>query len=275
MSAFTPAEIEYLQGQQLGPLATVNESGEPHVVPVGFRHNAELDTIDIGGHNLGKSKKFRDAARIGRAAFVVDDVLPPWQARGVEVRERAEVFKEGGEGVNADSGRADPSSPEPDRRWGIDHPTPSAQTAGPSAKERSRRSQAMDTGGTVDPRVATTTAEIWSSERASSRCGPADWAQYSKGSRPVGPRPRRYPGPSIQAAFTRHGTLISTLVPVTERVRFFPTSPTAPTAPAMLAKIRRQPRRALRRPRGDGPRRGGLLGRRRRHGRPRRARAKR
>ena len=82
MSAFTPAEIEYLQGQQLGRLATVNESGEPHVVPVGFRHNTELDTIDISGHNLGKSKKFRDAARTGRAAFVVDDVLPPWQATG-------------------------------------------------------------------------------------------------------------------------------------------------------------------------------------------------
>jgi pyridoxamine 5'-phosphate oxidase family protein len=102
MSAFTPAEIEYLHGQQLGRLATVNESGEPHVVPVGFRHNAELDTIDIGGHNLGKSKKFRDAARTGRAAFVVDDVLPPWQPRGVEVRGRAEIFEEGGEGVNAD-----------------------------------------------------------------------------------------------------------------------------------------------------------------------------
>jgi pyridoxamine 5'-phosphate oxidase family protein len=102
MSAFTPAEIQYLQGQQLGRLATVNESGEPHVVPVGFRHNAELDTIDIGGHNLGKSKKFRDAARTGRAAFVVDDVLPPWQPRGVEVRGRAEVFEEGGEEVNSD-----------------------------------------------------------------------------------------------------------------------------------------------------------------------------
>jgi pyridoxamine 5'-phosphate oxidase family protein len=102
MSAFTPAEIEYLQGQQLGRLATVNESGEPHVVPVGFRHNAELDTIDIGGHNLGQSKKFRDAARTGKAAFVVDDVLPPWQPRGVEVRGRAEIFEEGGEGVNAD-----------------------------------------------------------------------------------------------------------------------------------------------------------------------------
>ena len=102
MSAFTPAEIEYLQGQRLGRLATVNESGEPHVVPTSFRYNAELDTIDIGGHNLGKSKKFRDAARTGRAAFVVDDVLPPWQARGVEVRGRAEVFSEGGEEVNSD-----------------------------------------------------------------------------------------------------------------------------------------------------------------------------
>ena len=102
MSAFTPAEIEYLQGQQLGRLATVNESGEPHVVPTSFRHNAELAKIDIGGHNLAKSKKFRDAARTGRAAFVVDDVLPPWQARGVEVRGRAEVFSEGGDEVNSD-----------------------------------------------------------------------------------------------------------------------------------------------------------------------------
>jgi pyridoxamine 5'-phosphate oxidase family protein len=102
VSAFTAAEIEYLQGQQLGRLATVNESGEPHVVPVSFRHNAELDTIDIGGHKLGKSKKFRDIARTGRAAFVVDDVLPPWQARGIEVRGRAKVIEEGGEDANPD-----------------------------------------------------------------------------------------------------------------------------------------------------------------------------
>ncbi len=121
MSSFTQAEIEYLQGQQLGRLATVNESGEPHVVPVGFRYNAELDTIDVGGHNLGKSKKFRDAARTGRAAFVVDDVLPPWQARGVEVRGRAEVFEEGGEDVNSDFG-AELIRLHPSRivGWGID-----------------------------------------------------------------------------------------------------------------------------------------------------------
>jgi pyridoxamine 5'-phosphate oxidase family protein len=102
MSAFTSAEVEYLQSQQLGRLVTLNEGGEPYVVPVSFRYNAGLDTIDIGGHNFARSKKFRDAAKTGRAAFVVDDVLPPWRARGVEVRGRAEVFPEGGRQVNSD-----------------------------------------------------------------------------------------------------------------------------------------------------------------------------
>jgi pyridoxamine 5'-phosphate oxidase family protein len=99
MSAFTEKEIEYLRDQRLGRLATVDAAGVPHVVPVGFRYNAGLDTIDIGGHNLGRTKKFRDAGEMGRAAFVVDDVLPPWRPRGVEVRGRAEVLGEGGEEV--------------------------------------------------------------------------------------------------------------------------------------------------------------------------------
>jgi pyridoxamine 5'-phosphate oxidase family protein len=101
ISVLTTAEIEYLRGQQLGRLATVNAGGEPHVVPVSFRYNPDLDTIDIGGHNIGKSKKFHDAAKTGRTTFVVDDVLPPWRVRGVEVRGRAEVFSEGGEELNS------------------------------------------------------------------------------------------------------------------------------------------------------------------------------
>ncbi|GCE16148.1 PPOX class F420-dependent oxidoreductase [Tengunoibacter tsumagoiensis] len=96
MSHFTPNEIKYLSSQPLGRLATVNSQGDPHVVPVSFRFNAELDTIDIGGFNLSKSKKFREAVQHGRVAFVVDDVLPPWQPRGVEVRglARAETLQE-------------------------------------------------------------------------------------------------------------------------------------------------------------------------------------
>ena len=102
MSAFTETEIEYLNGQRLGRLATVDVDGRPHVVPVAFRYNEELDAVDIGGHNFAGSKKFRDVGKTGRAAFVVDDVLPPWRPRGVEVRGRAEVRSEGGKEIMED-----------------------------------------------------------------------------------------------------------------------------------------------------------------------------
>src|SRR5229473_6430830 len=99
MSNFTPAEIAYFGTQRLGRLATVNAAGDPHVVPVGFRYNAELDTIDIGGHGFGKSKKLRDAQANPRVAFVVDDLasVSPWRPRGIEVRGVAEVLASGGE----------------------------------------------------------------------------------------------------------------------------------------------------------------------------------
>ena len=99
MSNFTAKELEYLQGQRLSRLATVNAAGDPHVVPTSFRHNAELDTIDIGGLDIAHTKKYRDAAQQGRAAIVVDDVLPPWQPRGIEIRGRAEVVPTGGKEI--------------------------------------------------------------------------------------------------------------------------------------------------------------------------------
>src|SRR5436190_19942138 len=100
MSRFTSAEIAYLQSQRLGRLATTNEKGDLHVVPVGFRYNPETDTIDIGGHNFATSKKYREALRHGRVAFVVDDVLPPWQPRFVEVRGTVHAVPEGGKAIN-------------------------------------------------------------------------------------------------------------------------------------------------------------------------------
>jgi pyridoxamine 5'-phosphate oxidase family protein len=96
MSNFTPQEIAYLQGQRLGRLATVDAKGGLHVVPVGFRYNPAHDTIDIGGHNFATSKKYRDALRHGRVAFVVDDVLPPWKPRFVEVRGTVQAESTGG-----------------------------------------------------------------------------------------------------------------------------------------------------------------------------------
>lgn len=96
MSVFTEAELRYLTGgQQLGRIATVGHDGTPHVVPVGWIYNAATDTIDIGGYELEQSKKFRDVARSGRAAIVIDDLesTDPWRPRGIEVRGRGEAIR--------------------------------------------------------------------------------------------------------------------------------------------------------------------------------------
>jgi pyridoxamine 5'-phosphate oxidase family protein len=101
MSVFSPAEIAYLQSQRLGRIATVGANGQPHVVPVAFRYNADLDTIDIGGHDFAKRKKYRDVHQNPRAAFVVDDLasVNPWRPRGVEIRGKVEVLPTGGAAI--------------------------------------------------------------------------------------------------------------------------------------------------------------------------------
>jgi pyridoxamine 5'-phosphate oxidase family protein len=97
MSVFTAKELEYLAGQRLGRLATVGKDGNPHVIPVSFRYNPETDTSDIGGHHIADTRKWRDAAQHPRVAFVVDDVLPPWQPRMIEIRADVELLDTGGE----------------------------------------------------------------------------------------------------------------------------------------------------------------------------------
>jgi pyridoxamine 5'-phosphate oxidase family protein len=64
------------------------------VVPVAFIYNAARDSIDIGGYELELTKKFRDVARAGRAAIVIDDLqsTDPWRPRGIEVRGPAEAI---------------------------------------------------------------------------------------------------------------------------------------------------------------------------------------
>jgi pyridoxamine 5'-phosphate oxidase family protein len=95
VSVFTEAELSYLTGgRQLGRIATVGADGTPHVVPVGWIYNAARDTIDISGYELEGTKKFRDIARNGRAAIVIDDLesVDPWRPRGIEVRGRGEAI---------------------------------------------------------------------------------------------------------------------------------------------------------------------------------------
>ena len=95
--AFTEPELSYLRGQRrLGRIATVGQHGTPHVVPVGFSYNVDQGAIDVRGHELERTKKFRDARQSGRAAIVIDDLASsdPWRPRGIEVRGRAEALTE-------------------------------------------------------------------------------------------------------------------------------------------------------------------------------------
>jgi pyridoxamine 5'-phosphate oxidase family protein len=95
-SSLSADVIAYLQTQRLGRLATVDGDGAPQNNPVGFRYNADLGTIDIGGRNMGASRKFRNLARNPKVAFVVDDIasVQPWRVRCVEIRGRADALRD-------------------------------------------------------------------------------------------------------------------------------------------------------------------------------------
>ena len=92
MSVFTPAELDYLAGQQLARLGTIGPDGAPQVRPVGFFVNPD-GTIDIIGHDNPSSQKWRNVQRDARVSLVIDDVvLTPWQPRALEVRGTAEAL---------------------------------------------------------------------------------------------------------------------------------------------------------------------------------------
>jgi pyridoxamine 5'-phosphate oxidase family protein len=108
MSELTAAHIDYLASQLLGRLATAGADHKPHVVPTSFRYNAELGTIDVGGHHVATTKKYRDVQASGWAAIVVDDLVStnPWTPRMLEIRGRAEAIPTGGAHLGSGFGDA-------------------------------------------------------------------------------------------------------------------------------------------------------------------------
>jgi pyridoxamine 5'-phosphate oxidase family protein len=98
MSTLTQAELAYLASQRLGRLATSKADGTLQNSPVGFQYNPDTDTIDINGFNLATSQKYRNIARNGQAAFVVDDIVSvePWRVRCLEIRADGESIEVNG-----------------------------------------------------------------------------------------------------------------------------------------------------------------------------------
>ncbi len=98
---FTDTEVEYLNGQRLGRLATVTAENHAHVVPTGFRLSDDGTAIEVGGHNLAARRPLylRNIETNPWVAYVIDDLAStnPWTPRGVTVRGRAEIRADGGE----------------------------------------------------------------------------------------------------------------------------------------------------------------------------------
>jgi pyridoxamine 5'-phosphate oxidase family protein len=120
MSVFSEKELTYLASQRLGRLATIDADGLPHVVPLGWSYNPALDTIDVGGRDFARTKKFRNVQTNPKVALVIDDVLPPWRPRCVMVRGEAGALEEA---VGADGEPLGPIiriHPSQVISWGLD-----------------------------------------------------------------------------------------------------------------------------------------------------------
>lgn len=104
MSVFSEAELAYLGEPKLGRIGTVDATGAPHVVPVGWSYNPDLDTIEVGGIDFANTRKFANARDNPRVCLVIDDLasVNPWRPRCVQIRGHAEALDavsppEGGE----------------------------------------------------------------------------------------------------------------------------------------------------------------------------------
>lgn len=128
MAIFTERELTYLREQRLGRLATVQQGGVVQNNPVGFGYNEELRTIDIGGHNMAASQKFRNVAAGSQVAFVVDDIasLNPWTVRCLEIRGDAEALVDAEDSAGNVSGPIIRIHPRRIVSFGVDPDNPAA-----------------------------------------------------------------------------------------------------------------------------------------------------
>ena len=119
---FTAAELDYLSAEPIGRLCTIGPAGEPQIRPVGVHLGPDGATIDVVGHVLADTQKWRNVIREPQVAFIVDTVLSviPPKARGVEIRGVATVLPGAGSTEGGLSGDIIRIAPRRIIAWGLD-----------------------------------------------------------------------------------------------------------------------------------------------------------
>ena len=96
MSAFTPAEVQYLKTQPLMRFASASLTGRPDVAPVVF----EVDGDDIltAGFDITHTVRYRNIQTNPRVSVVVDDLasFDPWSPRGIKIIGNAVIEESNG-----------------------------------------------------------------------------------------------------------------------------------------------------------------------------------
>ncbi len=119
---FTPAELAYLRQEPIGRLCTVSRHGDPQIRPVGVHLGPDDATVDIVGHALASTQKWRNVLHNPQVAFIVDTVVSvrPPEARGIEIRGTATALP--GEGTTEGGLSGDIIRIVPRRiiSWGLD-----------------------------------------------------------------------------------------------------------------------------------------------------------
>ena len=90
---FSDEEMAYLRSQPLARLATVNEDGQPDVVPVAFELDGPHIWVGGVGPDVAHTRKFRNiGAGRTKVSLVVDDLvsMQPFIARALRVYGNAE-----------------------------------------------------------------------------------------------------------------------------------------------------------------------------------------
>ena len=117
---FTQKETEYIKSQHLARIATVSTEGQPDVTPVGFDFDGSV--FYVGGHNLQKTRKFRNIqSGDNKVALVVDDLvsIDPWRPRGIRIYGTADSVERNG---HLGPGTYLRIKPEISWSWGLEGP---------------------------------------------------------------------------------------------------------------------------------------------------------